>query len=254
MKDKKNAKDKNRISPFAVIISILMPVVAAVWLFQFTGGGYRMTVPLRGDFEEIAENVYINQNFSGNKEDVAALVGSARERDAAFFGDLQCTDRTVVIVCDDGELLKKLGGDHDTQSVVFPFRKSYICVSDEYLDVDILAHEITHAELHGRLKEKALKRIPTWFDEGIATQNDCREKYSPAIWAEQTDNGKNTIALADMDEREEFYAGTEEDRHFRYLIAKHEVSEWMETHGREGLLALIDRMNNGEEFAAAYGE
>ena len=254
MKDKRNAKDKNRASPAVVIISILMPVLAAVWLFQFTGGGYRMTVPLRGDFEKIAENVYINKGFSGRKKNVAALVRRARKRDAAFFGKLQCTDRTVVIVCDDGELLKKLGGDHDTKSVVFPFRKSYICVSDEYLDVDILAHEITHAELHGRLNGKALKRIPTWFDEGIATQNDYREKYSPEVWAEQTDNGKNTVAPADMDEREEFYAGTAEDRHFRYLNAKHIVAEWMEMHGREGLLELIDRLNRGEEFAAAYGD
>ena len=71
-------------------------------------------------------------------------------------------------------------------------------------------------------------------------------------WVEQTDNGSHTVALEDMDEASEFYAGTVEDRRFRYLNAKHEVDEWMETHKRQGLLKLIDKLNNGEAFLIVY--
>ena len=39
-----------------------------------------------------------------------------------------------------------------------------------------------------------------------------------------------------------------EDRRFRYLNAKHEVSEWMEVHKLQDLLELIDELNNGEDF------
>ena len=46
----------------------------------------------------------------------------------------------------------------------------------------------------------------------------------------------------------EFYAGTSDDRRFRYVNAKHEVSEWMEIHGQNGLLELFDNLNDGEDF------
>ena len=175
------------------------------------------------------------------------------ERDRAFFGELQCTEttKTIVIICDDDKLLSKLGGDHDTKTSFDP-KKNYISVSDEYLNIDIIAHELTHAELHTRLNMNALKRIPTWFDEGLATQNDYREQYGLEAWIEQTDNGKNALPLEDMDTGSEFYAGTVEDRRFRYLNAKHEVGIWMDTHQQKGLLELFDKLNNGEEFDTAY--
>ena len=159
----------------------------------------------------------------------------------------------MIIICDEEKLLAKLGGDHDTQTVLFPVKKSYISISTEYLNVDVLAHELTHAELKERLSNKALRKIPTWFDEGIALQNDYREHYGPAAWAEQIDIGKNIVAHEDMDTSAEFYSGTKEDRRFRYLNAKHDVAEWLEKHGLQGFMNLIDRMNDGEDFSAAYG-
>jgi hypothetical protein len=56
-----------------------------------------------------------------------------------------------------------------------------------------------------------------------------------------------------MDTAAEFYSGTKEDRRFRYLNAKHDVFEWLEKHGLQGFMALIDRLNGGEDFSAAYG-
>ena len=161
-------------------------------------------------------------------------------------------DETIFIICDDDKLTRKLGEDHGTVILYFPSETYYICISDEYLELDILAHEITHAELHTRLSAEAQKRIPTWFDEGIALQNDYREKYSEAQWITQTDNGKNAVALEDMDTPSEFYAGEAEDRRFRYLNAKHELDVWMISHGQQGLLELLDRLNGGADFNTAY--
>ncbi len=97
-----------------------------------------------------------------------------------------------------------------------------------------------------------LKSLPTWFDEGLATQNDYREQYGLDAWIEQTDNGKNALPFEEMDTGSEFYAGTADDRRFRYLNAKHDVSVWMETHQQKGLLELFDKLNNGEDFDTAY--
>jgi len=241
---------KKKIILCCCISLILLLLLAAVYIFQFTGLGYRMSVPYRSSFEKVADNIYVNKNYSGNIKEAIQLTEEALERDRAFFGELQCTDTTIIIFCDDDKLLSKLGGDHDTQTSYT--KKNYISVSDEYLNIDIIAHELTHAELHTRLNVKALKSIPTWFDEGLATQNDYREQYSLEKWIEQTDNGKNTVPLEDMDTGSEFYADPLEDRRFRYLNAKHEVSVLMDTHQQKGLLELLDKLNNGETFDAAY--
>ena len=239
----------------SVIFSLILLIVAAmVWFFEFNSTGYRMSVSHRASFEKISDNVFINRDYAGNRDEIIGLINEAKSRAADFYGSLTCPDHTVIIICDDEKLLAKLGGDHDTHHItLFHVKRSYVSVSTEYLTVDVLAHELTHAELYERLSGKAFRRVPTWFNEGIALQNDYREQYGPEAWAEQTDNGKNIVAHEDMDTSAEFYSGTKEDRRFRYLNAKHDVAEWLEKHGLQGFMNLIDRMYDGEDFSAAYG-
>ena len=249
----KTKSKKKKIILFTLLAVLLLLIAAAVWFFQFTHSGYKMTVPFRPSFEEIEDNVYINKGYAGSEEEVLEQILLAKGRGTAFFGELQGTDETVFIICDDKKLLKKLGSEKDTSTLLFPVRRHYICISDEYLNQDIVSHELTHAELHSRLNDNALRKLPTWFDEGIATQNDYREQYSAEEWEKQTDHGANVLAPEDMDTPEEFYAGTAEDRRFRYLNAKHLVSEWMAAHGQEGLIALIGALNSGTDFETAFG-
>ena len=242
---------KKRVLLIFTILLILAAVVVAV--FQFTQFGYLTTFPYRSAFTEIASHVYINRDYAGDQQELLEMIEQAKDRVRTFFGDVRFQDETIFIICDDEKLTRKLGEDHGTVIYYFPSETHYICISDEYLELDILAHEITHAELHTRLSAEAQKAIPTWFDEGIALQNDYREKYSEAQWTQQTDNGKNAVALEDMDTPAEFYAGEAEDRRFRYLNAKHELDVWMISHGQQGLLELLDRLNGGADFNTAYG-
>lgn len=237
-----------------VVIAVILLLIVAVYFFQFNQGGYLMTVPYRPAFTEIADNVYINKNYAGDRQEVLGIIRQAEERDRAFFGELSFWDETIIIICDDEKLISKLGDDHATPTYFTPSKKHYICISDKYLEFDILAHEITHAELHTRLLKDALKSIPTWFDEGLAMQNDYREQYSEEQWEVQTNNGKNIVALEDMDIPSEFYSGEVNDRRFRYLNAKHELAGWITVHGQKGLLELLDDLNNGIDFSITYGK
>lgn len=246
-------KKQKKIIACCILYVIIFWVLYATFYFQFSAEGYRITVPLRYSFEEIADNIYVNKGYSGEIEKITDRIAEAKERDSAFFGRLKYTDDIVFIICDDNKILKKLGGENDTITVNFPFSKSYISVSDEYLNIDTLAHELSHAELHLRLSGRAMEKIPAWFDEGVATQNDYRRKYSMEAWIEKTDNGKNRVPLENMDTLSDFGGGSAADRYLKYLTAKYEVSEWIDVHHREGLLELIDRLNNGEDFYSVYG-
>lgn len=243
----------------AIVISALFFIISAALIsfFQFTAIGYRMSVPLRSSFEKIGDNIYINKLDEDEREEIAEMTDTAdkaKERVEEFYGELKCGDNTVFILCDDKNTLRKLGGDHDTQTAFFPSVRNYISLSPDYFNINILAHELTHAELHTRLSPAAVKKLPVWFNEGLAMQNDNRKSYSEDVWERITDSGKNAAAPADMDTVSEFYAGTEDDRHLKYVCAKHEVGEWMSRHGRQGLLDLIDKLNSGADFDTAYAE
>lgn len=231
---------------------LLLLLVAAVYFVQFTTIGYRITVPLRG-FDALGDNVYVDQTYAGDRAEILDVVEEARDRNSAFWGKMKSAP--TIIVTDSEATVAKLGGDHDTTYMVFFGARSYIAISEAYLNVDIMAHEMTHAETQKRLyqgKVFSSPLIPIWFDEGVATQNDYRAQYSEERWAEQTKDGEDVIPLDQMDTAAEFYAGDAEQRRFRYMLSRHEVKQWIDRNGVEALYDLVERVNRGEDFYALY--
>ncbi len=140
---------KKKVLLFITILLILAAVVGA--MFQFTQFGYLTTVPYRSAFTEIASHVYINRDYAGDRQELLEMIEQAKDRVRSFFGDLHFQDETTFIICDDWKLTWKLGEDHGTVIVSFPVEAYYVCISDEYLELDILAHEITHTRKRRRL-------------------------------------------------------------------------------------------------------
>lgn len=247
--EKKIRKINRRYLVFTAAIGVLFTLLAV--FFQYTALGYRMTVQYR-DFTEIQTNIYLDNSYSGDRDGLAAIINEAKNRVSDFWGTTESIP--TVIISDNERTIAKLGGDHDTKTTVLFQVHSYISVSIEYLNVDIVAHELTHAELHKRLYHGKLQQtvIPIWFDEGVALQNDNREQYSEERWIERTDNGSNTIKLDEMDTASEFYAGDIEDRRFRYMVSRHEVKNWIEKNSMEKLIELINKINAGENFSELY--
>lgn len=238
---------------YIILGSIVVFLLIIVFAFiQFIPIGYRMTVSLHG-FDQKSNNIYINKNFETSTAEAVEIINKARERVAKYFGDIE--SNPIIIVCDDKAKLKRLGGDHDTTTAIIYNVYSYIAISPEYLNVDIIAHELTHAETHHRTFKGKLwyqLSIPTWFDEGVALQNDYRETYNEEAWKTATDNGKNVVGLSDIDNPTKFYAGNTEDRRYRYIVSKHELSAWIEQNGVPSLIDLLDKINQGENFNSLY--
>lgn len=245
-------KKKKRII-IIILILLLLPIIVIFCFCQFTKVGYLLSIPYRLEFQTVEPNVYLNTCNSLSPEEVKDITEKAKARVTAFFGELRCLDTTTLVICDDVNI-SKLIGKNETTTLFFPEKKDYICLSNDYFNVDVVAHEFTHAELHSYLSPDAQRRIPAWFDEGLATQNDYREKYNYDNWVIKTDNGKNVTPLEDMDTIREFQCSNEEERQFHYLCAKQEVKEWLDNHSVQDLIELVEKVNAGEDFHTLYSK
>ncbi|SFB93928.1 hypothetical protein [Ruminococcus albus] len=242
-----------KVIPTIILTMLALFIVAAVIFFQFTQMGYIMSIPLRTNFNKIENNVYLNKDNSLTPDEVREITAQAKERVTEFYGDTHCLETTTIIICDDKNISDKIG-EKDTNTFLFPTKKDYICLSNDYFNVDVVAHELTHAELHSYISADTQRNLPVWFDEGLATQNDYREKYSYENWVTKTDNGKKATPLEDMDSHSEFQCKDENERQFHYLCAKHEISEWLDKHSVQELLELVKAVNNGEDFYTLYNK
>jgi len=245
------ARSKKKFLIIFIVLALLL--ITAVWYFQFTKIGYIQSIPFRPEFQEIENNVYLNKDNSLTRDEILEVTSEAKARVKNFYGDMQCLDNTMVVICDDKKISDKIG-EKDTTTFPFPTKKDYICLSNEYFNVDVVAHEFTHAELHSYISSDTQRNLPVWFDEGLATQNDYREKYNYENWVKRTDNGKKATPLKDMDSYSEFQSKDEDERQFHYLCAKHEIKEWLDKHSVQELMELVKAVNDGEDFYVLYSQ
>lgn len=244
-------KKAKKILLLAAALSAFAAASVMIYIFWFTPSGYRLSVSIHG-FEKLADHVYAEKSWNGDSEELLATLESAEQRVSKLFGSMESTP--TIIICDKESKIRRLGGDHDTMTLLINGVHSYTSLSSEFLNTDVLAHEMTHAETHQRIYQNSsdTASIPIWFDEGLAVQNDYREPYSRETWLKLTDNGRNIPPLSEYGSGETFFSGNTQDRRARYCLAGHEVSEWLEKNGRSGLLALLAGVNQGKSFDELY--
>ncbi len=244
-----------KLSKIIVTAIVLCIILIGIYYIQFTSLGYFATVPLRG-YTQVKDNIYLDNDFSGDSSNVLSIIEEANQRVKSFWGDIKSEPR--IIISDNETKLKKMGWTGNpalTTTSVFFGAHSYVVISPKGLNVDVVAHELTHAELHSRIHKGKLlnkKRIPVWFDEGVAMQNDYRDIYNYDAWVNVTDDGKNITDLSQLESYSQFYNPDSNIRRYNYIISKHEVSEWLKEHSVDELIILIDAVNKGQSFHKLY--
>ncbi len=148
---------------------------------------------------------------------------------------------------------------------------AYIILSPDGTNIDVLSHELSHAELMERVGWQIRRqKIPVWFDEGLAMLVDKRFEYWKTLqsnWQNQIDFEDNDVdsdsyisssssdslyfssfSLKNLQTTEQFFT---ENSQAHYFLAQEEVSRWYIKEGQKGLLKLINDLKENS-FEESY--
>jgi hypothetical protein len=128
--------------------------------------------------------------------------------------------------------------------------RACVIIGGQGTNVDVVAHELLHAELFERVGPwRRINEIPAWFDEGLAMQVDFRSRYDSSQIVDATE----LASLRTLRSMDQFNAGNDEEITRHYARSKRAVSQWLEKTGRSNLYANLERIRAGESFQKIFG-
>lgn len=229
--------------------------------------GARLWAPEAAGFEADHPGLYVEASMDAStRAELRAALLWAHEAVRGAYGEVR--SRPVVCACRTETCYTAFGGRGSTAKVY----GDRILLSPRGLDRYFLAHEWSHAELHQRLSIRGYFRVPSWFDEGLAVVISQAPKHSEAHWQYLVRNGvarPSRDELMRIESLSQWTAAVHrygEDQNAKrkargeppvaplYAAAGHEVRHWLAEAGTGGLLKLIERVNAGDVFDAAYRE
>ena len=193
--------------------------------------------------------MYFSSTTAKSKIDsLKSLIEQASIRIGNFWG--QSTSNPRFIYCEKADDFKKYSVNPSAPAVTYLKLGSVIVLSADGLDLDIIAHEFSHAEFYERIGfYKFNYQIPSWFKHGLAMQNDYRNYYSDDTLKAKSDNFKNLPDIKRFKSDKQFYAGSREQIMLNYMTAKHEIKKW---YTKERLDKFIKDLNSGKPFEEAF--
>jgi hypothetical protein len=216
------------------------------------------------DFIEIDTGIYASNVMSATeKKDLVELIKASRQRQKNFWG--KTVEEPVIIFCHSSELYQKYGSRNGSPANYFgSLLGSYVVISPAGLDVDVISHEMCHAELTGRLGWLTMNtKVPQWFNEGLALMVDYRfphangqisyRKYQQK-WNELTYGSNFNLNLQALEDIESFAPTDAYSQQLAYLRSGMEVSRWLEKVHRKGLLRFVSKIQAGGNFEETYQE
>ncbi len=239
----------NRSRARSLSIRVLLTLFASLFFLVIVGGlarpaAARCLLVKWSAFEEISDNIFVDPSMSDSaKQRVVATITEAQERVADLYGERQA--KPVIIAGYRQDVMKTYGGSSSLNSPgltrITAFG-AHIVVGPGGINTDVLAHELAHAEFVARVGYWQWRRIPNWFDEGLAVQVD----YRYPLLSLEPDQVRS--ALSEIEAQGRIRS---RDR-AAYLAAKQEVARWLSTAKTIGLARFLRDLQGGAEFYSSY--
>ena len=176
-------------------------------------------------FEKVGCCYFAPSLDSSKRAQVQAAWLGARQRVARMYGALRAQPRIVIA---DARTFPRFAAGTTGATHYLATGGSVTVLGPPGHNVDVIAHELAHAELLARVGFAAITWcVPTWFDEGLAVQFDDRPVLAEAVYAERSRSGWLMPPLAQLDTHAKFFAGTRDEVRFHYAGARVAVGRWL---------------------------
>ncbi|HQC80249.1 MAG TPA: hypothetical protein PLS67_06970 [Accumulibacter sp.] len=170
------------------------------------------------------------------------MIDEARKRVEATFGKPAAKPIVVFLGSSDRIGPFRLNAYGSTQ---FVGKRACVIIGTKGGSVDIVAHELMHAELYHRVGPlKYFLEVPTWFDEGVAMQVDFRSRYVLSA-----NDAADAQRVRELTTASKFFVADDDALTLNYSFAKHEVSKWLSVVGGDTLYSRLARVRSGEPLA-----
>lgn len=200
------------------------------------------------DFKEIQNNIFVSPDTSSKQQtQLLELIKTAKNRIREKFGVF--TSSPIIISSYNTEWREKYTNNSYASTTSLPFKdnKAYIFIGENGHNIDIISHELVHAEVFSYLGYFNQKfKIPVWFNEGIAMQVDLRDQYKTPP--------KNRKELSQLKYGWQFYNVNSNELTENYSLVKNEVYKWLNQKGQIPLNQFLVKIRNGKNFKHMYNK
>ena len=202
------------------------------------------------DFHKAGNNVYFGSDLSETEQrDMQTLLDTAKDRITKTFGE-PIAKPTIIVTSSE----KTAGeyGIHDVPAKFFfaPWG-NYLIINQNHLDIDVIAHELVHAEIAERLGYTARYwRFSTWLDEGAALQVDYRSHY---MFDCASFDKSEIRRVKELDSPSRFWSADKDQNIKNYQAAKAAVCELFKQVPHSSLYGYLERIRQGENFHDVFG-
>jgi hypothetical protein len=199
------------------------------------------------DLNKLSDGSLAESESEVDQQRYVQLTRDARARIENTFGPVESKPILVFFDQPDGLGPFRLNAYGSTQ---FIGSRACVLVGPKGQNIDVVAHELMHAEIHHRVGYvKRFLQLPTWFDEGVAMQVDYRPQYSLS-----PQDVQNTAYVRDLTTGLTFFNGDDQALTRKYASAKHEVASWLSKVGSTSLYSHLQRIRAGQSFAEVIAE
>lgn len=181
---------------------------------------------------------------SAYSETQAELIQKARSRIEAKFGAMQARPMVYFFDQDKKYWPLKLNPYGSTSFLGY---KTCIAIGPHGQNVDVVAHELMHAEIVKRAGFWVRNsKIPVWFEEGLAMQVDFRERYN-------LQQHQNAEFVTKLRSRHEFFTTDSKALVHNYAAAKSEVNAWLSHKDKFSVYKNLSDIKQGASFDTIWG-
>lgn len=250
----KTAAHAARLARLAVMLCAALTLGACGSLHSV-----RMLAPGWYGMAPIGAKLHVEPTMSAEqRQDLQRQIALGRAQVERYYGGI--TSEPYVVACMTAACSADFGSFGERATA---FGDAAIRLSHNGLSAPLVAHEWSHAELYRRVGGWwPARRLPRWFDEGVAVVVADEARHSEANWHEIQRRGLATPALAELVSFSDWAAALHRYGETRvddpdnlrrvYSTAGHELRGWLACAGSGGVQALLTAVREGEAFDVAY--